>query len=186
MTTARKIKANRENARASTGPKSSRGKARAAQNARRHGLSVSILADPIRSAEVEKLAHEIAGKGASPDIIEYARHIAEVQINLVLIRKARHDLLVRKLGDANFAPRKSLRGFRKKRRRLRALIRLLGPTTPLPPDIVEELKIVPEGLRKVLFVLSDLAKELAAMDRYERRALSRRKFAIRDFDNARR
>ena len=65
-------------------------------------------------------------------------------------------------------------------------MRILGPMTPLPPDIVEELKITPEGLRKVLFVLSDLAKDLAAMDRYERRALSRRKFAIRDFDNARR
>ena len=37
---ARKIKANRANARASTGPRTKAGKERAAKNSRRHGLSV--------------------------------------------------------------------------------------------------------------------------------------------------
>jgi hypothetical protein len=44
--TSAKAKANRTNARASTGPKTTQGKIRAAQNARRHGLSRPILADP--------------------------------------------------------------------------------------------------------------------------------------------
>jgi hypothetical protein len=40
----------------------------------------------------------------------------------------------------------------------------------------------PQGPRKFATILLQEAKQLLAMDRYERRALSRRKFAIRAFD----
>jgi hypothetical protein len=42
------------------------------------------------------------------------------------------------------------------------------------------------GPHKFATILSQEAKHLLAMDRYERRALSRRKFAIQAFDEARR
>src|SRR5262245_35402234 len=130
MTSEKRIKANRANAKASTGPKTVQGKARAAQNARRHGLSLSIFTDPILSEGAKELAHAIAGEGASLGILEPAGRVAEAQIDLVRIRQARHDLLARE------------------------------PNRPKSSEI-------------------DYLPKLIAMDRYERRALSRRKFAIR-------
>ena len=81
MTSARKIKANRANARVSTGPKTKHGKSRTAQNAFRHGLSLCILADSTRIAEVDNMARKIAGQNAGPEILELARRIADHKLN---------------------------------------------------------------------------------------------------------
>ena len=66
MTSARKIRANRANARASSGPKSAAGKARSAQNAFRHGFNVPIWLDPALASDVEALAQWIAAKAPTP------------------------------------------------------------------------------------------------------------------------
>jgi hypothetical protein len=58
--------------RASTGPKTARGKTRAAQNALRHGLSLPILEGQALSVEAERLAREFAGEGATAEIVEHA------------------------------------------------------------------------------------------------------------------
>ena len=99
MTTLRKIQANRANARASTGPKTAPGRARAARNARRHGLSLSVFADPTQSEQVETLAREIAGEPTSDGIYQLARRVAEAQIDLQRVRCARHQFLSGQLAN---------------------------------------------------------------------------------------
>ena len=61
----RQIAANRQNARRSTGPRTSPGKKRACKNALRHGLAVSLQSAKV-SDEVKRLAHAIAGEDPGP------------------------------------------------------------------------------------------------------------------------
>ena len=82
MTTHRQRRANRANAKKSTGPKTSAGKINAARNAMRHGLSLSVAADPILAPDVEALAELIADGSADPETVDLARQIAEAQIDL--------------------------------------------------------------------------------------------------------
>jgi hypothetical protein len=109
VTSDRKIKANRANARASTGPKTARGRARAARNALRHGLSLPVCSDPALSEEVEALAREIAGTDANAEIRELARQVAEAQIDLRRVRYARHQLLSHALSDPYYDSRANVR-----------------------------------------------------------------------------
>jgi hypothetical protein len=92
VTSARRREANRRNARSSTGPRTSAGKARAAQNARRHGLSLPARYDPSRWDEIEALARAIVGADADAERLELARRIAEAQIDIIRARSARRDL----------------------------------------------------------------------------------------------
>jgi len=93
LTSDRKIKANRANARASTGPRTSRGRTSAARNALRHGLTLPVCSDPALCEEVEVLAREIAGPDANATLQELARRVAEAQVDLCRVRYARHQLL---------------------------------------------------------------------------------------------
>jgi hypothetical protein len=149
MTTARKVRANRRNARASTGPKSATGKARSSANACRHRLAVPIWSDPVLTANVVALAKHIAGVHPSPQVMAHAQQVADAQIEVVRVRRWRLDLMHQRL-------------------------------SPLLLENLDacELRRGAEFSLKKASIVSDLTPQLQLLDRYERRAVSRRNRAI--------
>jgi hypothetical protein len=133
MASERKIAANRENAKKSTGPRTEVGRATSRQNARRHGLATAIGSDPAFRGDIEVLAGLLSRASGREYIGEFAREAAEAHLDLLRIRKIRAGLYAR--------------------------MRFFGDAST--EDLMEA------------------AEQFARLERYERRAFSRRKHAMR-------
>jgi hypothetical protein len=88
LATERQIRANRANARLSTGPKTLAGKQKSSRNAYRHGLSGPLRLDPMISAKVQNIAHALAGEKANEDRLTSAADFMLAQLDLLRIRSA--------------------------------------------------------------------------------------------------
>ena len=178
MTSARKLAANRANARASTGPKTARGRARVGRNALRHGLSLALDRDPSALAEVDGLARRIAGPAANAAMLDLARRIAEAALDLKRVRLARHRLLSRALTEPCHDARAQRRAL------LSVAFGFLRKTETAPdPDALAHSELT--GLDKFTAILMGQSLRLTALERYEQRAFTRRNAAVRAFDRAR-
>jgi hypothetical protein len=177
LTSDRRREANVANATASTGPRSKAGKARSSKNALRHGLNISIWADAALTGRAEELALRIAGPKADAETLVRARAIAEAQFTLDRVRARRMRLLQE-------SPRPSPSDFKRRLQPIDASE--LEPVEPLPFDIEIGKKAphrVPvDANQELITTMDDQKLEFARLECYERRALSRRKHAICDFD----
>ena len=181
-----RLAANRRSALRSTGPKSAGGKRRAARNALKHGLAVPVRADLSLLGRIEALARLIAGEGASAARLALARRVAEAQVDLDRVRAARFALLAQSIGVGTWGPAG-----------MRPCSPDPGPAAPAalgdrPAAARGEMPVqarsglgLADAPRPVGAVLHDVARWLAGLERYEARALSRRRSAVRALDTAR-
>ena len=175
MATERQVEANRRNALRSTGPRSARGKNRASQNSYRHGFSTKRGS---HEEAVEELAREFVGPNAEWIDLELARQAAEAHLTVRRINQTKTSLINRILTFGELRaqephvprmPVKALWNFLE--------ICRLTETFPRPPDATKTMPIgsldrTAESIRRAL-------PELVKLERYARRAVSRRDAAVR-------
>lgn len=174
MTSQKRRESSRLNGQKGRGPKSEAGRRRSSRNAFAHGLSLPITSDPLLSSRAERLAQLIAGLGASEQRLLEARIIAEAQIDLLRVRRLRLERLAHP----------SLVNKRITLKDLRALMKAVEVNIP---DEWDQINIVDQEVQDILpdteppleQKIGEVISSFHRLDRYEKRALSRRKFAIR-------
>jgi hypothetical protein len=118
MTSKRKIEANRQNAKRSTGPKTEVGKAKSSGNARKHGLSRRCLEEGAVSSPLVRSAIS-EGFEQQRNLLD-VDNLVRTNLRLGRIRQARLDLLIALLECPSPKLAKRLAGLERYERPARA------------------------------------------------------------------
>jgi hypothetical protein len=179
MTSERQIAANRRNSQKSSGPRSAAGERRASRNSLRHGLAAITYRASAPTGNIEHLAQAICGPdddlllfGAAVAIAEnhFLRHTIKEQ-QIALIERVRD---AAPIALANGGNRLSL-----------------GRTKLLETRLMKKQAFDPterhvdKRERDEFEAVEEAIPDLKQLDRYERRAWSQQKRAIRNFMNIR-
>ena len=190
----------RLNGRISRGPKTQIGKERSSRNSLRHGLSAVSRHNPTYFAEIYQMAVAICGDGANPPLLEQALVIAENETILRLVAVERRALVEKfrdpyasssrnRAGDlpmARLSVKHSEQAYEVFSQLYAQLVRqgveVHSGIVPRPcaadePPCVYE----PSSDRDDFDALQMAFPDLRSLDRYERRAWSRRRKAIELF-----
>lgn len=174
MATNKQIAANRRNARNSTGPRTAAGRKRARRNSYRHGLAAAAVSSAERTTFVETLARAIAGDSTDAITLEYARSAAHAEFDLANIRRIKVALINRFLMFGALDVPQLVYPGRVPWQLLEAMI--ATGVYPMPFDAAStmpptEAERTAEAVRRAL-------PELLKLDRYERRAATRRRRSL--------
>ena len=160
MSSEKQIEANRRNAQNSKGPRTTGGKARASRNSRKHALSTISHHNSLFAPRIEAIARAVCPETTNSALWEQALIIGECTTVLVCVQATRIALIEHSL-RSTFAPMTDADAADRAE---------LGKSQSEPAPPRDE------------FEAMDLAaRELDRLERYERRALSRRKQAIETF-----
>ena len=182
MASERQIAANRRNAQKSTGPRTRMGKQRASGNAYRHGLSSRRTTIQLQAEEVERLAQHIAGDSKSLMVLEWARTVAEAQLELARVRHMRAAIIdhiaqpgrLPKLHPFSSLPDLRRLGRWVRRPEMSHADQGSKCAANVPPNESDQTS---EAIRHLL-------PQLKILDRYERRAWSRRENGLRSIQRS--
>lgn len=203
MPSPRKIAANRANAQRSTGPRSTEGKTQSCLNAFKHGLAIPVSKLPDLVPEVAHLAQLIAADAAeSTQILQAATEVAEAAIDVMRVRWVRVDLVDRISRAFRFSdppgtdepmPVRPTRVRYTKAMYVRANLdgthqqQLEAELAQMREELAYEREV--DRIKQQRTETQQRAKDrrsqwnqLERLDRYERRALSRRNKAIKVFN----
>jgi hypothetical protein len=93
MASEKQLRANRENAKRSTGPKTAAGRVRSSRNALRHGLSLPLTLNVEMAAKADLIRKSLVSQQTKPTQVVAAIEFAQAHLDLLRIRTVRGQMM---------------------------------------------------------------------------------------------